>query len=109
MQRFHLDDTAIILIDQQVGTITWAATTPLELLRRNVIILASFAKGTEIPVVLTSSQETNIDVQSPLMPELQEILPDAYAARVPGDQPAQPRDGRRHHRRLYGRPRGQRA
>ncbi len=32
MQRFDLKDTAMILIDHQVGTITWAATTPLELL-----------------------------------------------------------------------------
>ena len=40
MQPFSLEDTAVILIDHQVGTNTWAATTPLELLQRNVIILA---------------------------------------------------------------------
>ena len=82
MQRFSLDDTAIILIDHQVGTNTWAATTPLDLLRRNVVILAKFAVGTGMPLVLTSSQETNVDVQGPLMPELSEIAPDAFAARV---------------------------
>ncbi len=62
MQQFNLDDTAMILIDHQVGTNTWAATTPLELLQRNVIILAKFATGTDMPLVLTSSQETNVDV-----------------------------------------------
>ncbi len=82
MQRFTLDDTAIILIDHQVGTNTWAATTPLELLQRNVVILAKFAVGTGMPLVLTSSQETNVDVQGPLMPELSEIAPEAFAARV---------------------------
>jgi nicotinamidase-related amidase len=80
--RFNIADTAVILIDHQVGTNTWASTTPLQLLQRNVIVLAKFAKGTGIPVVLTSSQETNINVQGPLMPELQEIQPEAFAARI---------------------------
>ena len=82
MFRFNLDDTAMILIDHQVGTNTWASSTPLQLLQRNVIILARFAQGTGMPVVLTSSRETNVDVQGPLMPELQSILPDAFAARI---------------------------
>lgn len=80
MQRFHIEDTTVILIDHQVGTNKWARTTSLDLLQRNVVILAKFAKGTGMPVVLTSSQETN--VQGPLMPELQEILPDVFAARI---------------------------
>lgn len=54
MLRFNLEDTAAILIDHQVGTNTWASSTPLQLLQRNVIILAKFAKGTGMPVVLTS-------------------------------------------------------
>lgn len=82
MQNFNIDDTAVILIDHQVGTNTWASTTPLQLLQKNVIVLAKFAKGTEMPVVLTSSQENNVDVQGPLMPELQEVLPEAFAARI---------------------------
>ena len=82
MKLFDIVDTAVILIDHQVGTNTWASTTPLPLLQRNVIILAKFAKGTGMPVVLTSSQETNLNLQGPLMPELQEILPEAFAARV---------------------------
>ena len=82
MKLFNIDDTAVILIDHQVGTNTWASTTPLALLQRNVIILAKFAKGTGMPVVLTSSQETNLNVQGPLMPELQQALPEAFAARI---------------------------
>jgi nicotinamidase-related amidase len=82
MNIFNIEDTAMILIDHQVGTNTWASTTPLALLQRNVIILAKFAKGTGMPTVLTSSQETNVNVQGPLMPELQEILPEAFAARI---------------------------
>jgi nicotinamidase-related amidase len=82
MKTFNIEDTAMILIDHQVGTNTWASTTPLELLQRNVIILAKFAKGTGMPTVLTSSQETNVNVQGPLMPELQEILPEEFASRI---------------------------
>jgi len=82
VKLFNIEDTALILIDHQVGTNTWASTTPLELLQRNVIILAKFAKGTGMPVVLTSSQETNLNVQGPLMPELQQILPEAFLARI---------------------------
>ena len=82
MLRFNLEDTAMILIDHQVGTMTWASTTPLALLQRNVIILAKFAKGAGMPTVLTSSQETNVNVQGPLMPELQETLPEEFAARI---------------------------
>ncbi|MCK7497782.1 MAG: hypothetical protein MZW92_48765 [Comamonadaceae bacterium] len=50
----------MILIDHQVGTNTWASEhAAAQLLQRNVIILAKFAKGTGMPLVLTSSQETN--------------------------------------------------
>lgn len=82
MNIFNVGDTAVILIDHQVGTNTWASTTPLSLLQRNVIVLAKFARGMGMPVVLTSSQETNVDFQGPLMPELQESLPEAFAARI---------------------------
>ncbi len=80
--RFNLTDTAMILIDHQVGTNTWAASTPLALLQRNVIILAKFAIGTGMPLVLTSSQETNVNVQGPLIPELAAIAPKEFAARI---------------------------
>lgn len=81
-KSFTPTDAAMVLIDHQVGTNTWASTTPLALLQRNVIILAKFAAGTGMPVVLTSSQETNVNVQGPLMPELVGVLPEAFAARI---------------------------
>jgi len=82
LKPFDLKDTAMILIDHQVGTNVWAASTPLALLQRNVVILAKFAKGTGMPLVLTSSQETNVNVQGPLMPELETIAPKEFAARI---------------------------
>jgi nicotinamidase-related amidase len=44
------------------------------------LALARAAKILQMPVILTSSQEERI--QGPLMPELAEILPDAFEARV---------------------------
>lgn len=85
MQRFKTQDSAMILIDHQVGTNQWASTTPLPLLQRNVIILAEFAKGTGMPLILTSSQETNLDAQGPLMPELKEIAPSEFESRIKRD------------------------
>lgn len=82
MKQFKPEDTAVILVDHQVGTMQWASSTPLTLLKRNTLILAKFAKGTGMPVVLTSSQETNINAQGPLMPELQAAVPEAFAARI---------------------------
>lgn len=82
MNTFNIDDTAMILIDHQVGTNTWASTTPLATLQNNVVMLAKFAKGCGMPVVLTSSQETNVNAQGPLMPELNDAVPEAFAARI---------------------------
>ena len=80
MDRFTIDDTMMALIDHQTGTNQWAVTTPLEVLERNVLALAKFAAGVGIPVVLTTSQESNI--QGPLMPELAELLPESFEQRI---------------------------
>ena len=65
---FTPSDSALLLIDHQVGTMQLIKNIPLEMVRRNTLALAKTAKILGIPVVLTSSQEQN--VQGPLMPEL---------------------------------------
>ena len=80
MARFKPEDTAMILIDHQVGTCSWIGSIDQAALKKNTAILAKFAKLTGMPVVLTSSQETN--KPGPLLPELQGALPEAYAARI---------------------------
>jgi nicotinamidase-related amidase len=55
-------------------------TLDVEQVKRNTIALAKAAKILGLPVVLTSSQEDRI--QQPLLRELAELLPEAYAARV---------------------------
>ena len=73
-------DTALLLIDHQVGTMQLIKNLPLDLVRRNTLALAKTATILKVPVVLTSSQEDR--VQGPLMPELAALLPAAFDARV---------------------------
>lgn len=75
-------DAAMAPIDHRVGAGTWAGTTPLAPLRRDATILAKLAAGTGRPVVLTSGQEEDVDVQGPPTPALRGVLPEAFAARV---------------------------
>ena len=82
MNYFNIKKSALILMDHQVGITTWGSTTPIALLRRNVLMLAAFAKGTNLPVLLTSNHETNRHVQGPLIPELEKTLPQAFATRI---------------------------
>ena len=80
MPTFTPADSALLLIDHQTGTMQLIKNIPLDVAKRNTLALAKTARILNIPVVLTSSQEQNL--QGPLLPELQQILPDAFAARV---------------------------
>ena len=77
---FNSQNTGMLLIDHQVGTIGWIQSLPIEDVKRNTIVLAKTARALNLPVVLTSSMEGN--QQGPLIPELQEILPQAFSARI---------------------------
>ena len=77
---FTSENSVMLLIDHQVGTMQLIKNIPLEVAKRNTLALAKTAKILNIPVVLTSSQEEN--VQGPLMPELKDILPKAFEKRI---------------------------
>ena len=77
---FSPKNSALLLIDHQLGTMQLIKNLPLDEVRRATLALAKTARILNIPVVLTSSQEGNI--QGPLMPELKEILPEAFAKRI---------------------------
>lgn len=73
-------DSAVLLIDHQVGTVGWVRSTDYEGLKSRALALARVAKALDIPLVLTSSQEDQI--QGPLLTELAEISPEEHANRV---------------------------
>lgn len=79
-ERFTAENAAMLLIDHQVGTMSWVASIPADEMKRNALMLAKTASILKMPVVLTSSQETN--VQGPLMDTLEAALPEAFAARI---------------------------
>ena len=82
-QYFTAENSALLLIDHQVGTMQLIKNIDKELAAKQSIALAKMAKMAKIlgmPVVITSSQEEN--AQGPILPEIAEILPEAYEARV---------------------------
>lgn len=77
---FSSDNSALLLIDHQVGTMLLIENIPLKVVKQNLLALAKTAKILNIPVILTSSQEEN--VQGALLPELKELLPEAFERRI---------------------------
>ncbi|EJL62772.1 isochorismatase family protein [Flavobacterium sp. CF136] len=80
MKQFTKDDTVMLLIDHQTGTLNFAANRPHEMIVSRTRALAKFATALNIPVVLTSSQEDH--AQGPLIQDLQDLLPQQYSDRV---------------------------
>ncbi|WP_421608576.1 isochorismatase family protein, partial [Agrobacterium tumefaciens] len=83
----------MLLIDHQIGTMAWTHSHDINLVKQNALKLARIAKAANIPTILTSSMEEQI--QGPLIPELKEILPEAFEARIkrPGIVNAMHHDG----------------
>lgn len=80
MEKFEVNNTVMLLIDHQVGTLNFTGSLPHEVIISRTRTLARMAKELGIPVVLTTSQEDK--VQGPLIPDLKEILPEAYEKRI---------------------------
>jgi nicotinamidase-related amidase len=77
---FTLENASLVLIDHQTGTMQLIKNMPLNVVKRNALALAKVAKILNMPIVLTSSQEEMF--QGPLLPELAQIVPEAFAARI---------------------------
>ena len=80
MKHFIKDNTILLLIDHQVGTIQWCANRSQELIKSRTRALARLGKDLGMPIVLTSSQEEN--AQGLLIQDLQDLLPKEYENRV---------------------------
>lgn len=77
---FTPDNAAMLLIDHQLGTMGWTHSHDINVVKANALKLARIAKALNLPVVLTASMEDQ--VQGQLMPELEQILPEAFAKRI---------------------------
>lgn len=79
-KAFNIEDTAVVLIDHQQGTCGWVHSVDRNLLEKNVKILATFATKMQMPLVLTSSMESN--VQGLLLDVIQSAAPESYQKRT---------------------------
>ncbi|MDF5964364.1 hypothetical protein P4055_10860 [Pseudomonas aeruginosa] len=79
-QKLKLEEVALASIDHQIGTMSWVQSTSFEEMKLNTLLTAKTAKGTKNTNKLTSSMEEH--AQAPLLPELQEILPDEFKERI---------------------------
>ena len=79
-KAFTPDNAAMLLIDHQLGTMGWTHSHDINLVKANALKLARITKALNMPAILTSSMEDQ--VQGPLMPELEQILPEAFAKRI---------------------------
>ncbi|ANH73493.1 isochorismatase family protein [Ralstonia insidiosa] len=77
---FSPDNAVMLLIDHQRGTIKLATSTPYEEIVRNTRALARTAIESDMPLVLTSSQEDHF--QGLLLDDIQHIAPQAYENRI---------------------------
>ena len=78
--QYTPENSALVLIDHQVGTLQFVHTMPAEDTLRNAVMLAKAAKAYDMPIVLTSSQEDHL--QGPIAPALQQVLPGEFNNRV---------------------------
>jgi nicotinamidase-related amidase len=82
LERLTPDNCAIVLIDQQTGTMLGVQDFRLDSFRRNVLTLAGAAKLHKLPTVLTGSYVEGPN--GPIMSELLEMFPDAPTIYRPG-------------------------
>lgn len=76
------DNSALLLIDHQTGTMLGVQDIRLDQFRSNVLALANIGKVFNLPTVLTASFVEGPN--GPLMPELAQLLPDAPVINRPG-------------------------
>ena len=79
-KQFTPENSALLLIDHQIGTMGWVRSSSLEEIKMNTVALAKAAKAVGMPLVLTSSMEDQH--QGPLFEELEQAAPEAFNARV---------------------------
>lgn len=79
-QPFNAQNSILLLIDHQVGTMSWVGSISFEEMKQNALMLAKSAAAIGMPAVLTSSMEEY--AQGPLLSELKDILPSEFENRV---------------------------
>ena len=78
--RFTAENAIMLLIEHQVGSLSGVRSSPINNVKRNVLMLAEAARILKFPVIMSSSSEDK--EKGPLISELAQILPEAFAMRI---------------------------
>ncbi|HAT31916.1 MAG TPA: hydrolase [Janthinobacterium sp.] len=81
-KRLNKDEAIVLLVDHQAGLMSLVRDIQPDQFKNNVLALADVASYFKLPTILTTSFEDGPN--GPLMPELQEIFPDAPFIARPG-------------------------
>ena len=65
------ENSALVLIDHQIGLYTGVRDIPIDELKHNIIGLVKAIKIFRIPIIVTTTTES---MWGPMIPELQELL-----------------------------------
>ena len=76
--RFSPTDSIILLVDHQSTTINWVKSLPKATVIASCRVLARMGVTFSIPLFLTTTMEEYV---GPTIPDIQEVAPDAFAAR----------------------------
>jgi len=77
---FNANNSTLLLIDHQVGTMGWVRSAKLSDIEMNTVVLAKVAKAINMPLIMTSSMEDQ--AQGLLFDELQKVAPEEYENRI---------------------------
>jgi nicotinamidase-related amidase len=77
-ERFTIQNSLVLLVDHQTGTIDWVKSLPKETVIASCRTLARVAIEYDIPLILTTTMEEYV---GPTMKDLQEVAPDAFEKR----------------------------
>jgi nicotinamidase-related amidase len=76
--RFAIDNSLILLVDHQTGTIDWVYSLPKATVIASCRVLARLAVELKIPLILTTTMEEYV---GPTIQDIQQVAPDAFAKR----------------------------
>ncbi|UPK96039.1 hypothetical protein LCI18_006974 [Fusarium solani-melongenae] len=82
-ERLNINDTVLLVVDHQVGLFDLARDFDPQLFYRNAIAHAALGKLFDIPVIITTSDETGPN--GPLPQEILDLYPDAPIIKRPGE------------------------
>lgn len=81
-EYFVTEDTIVMLVDHQVGTLGWVKSLPQETVVTNCRVLAKMALEYDMPLVLTTTVEDQVGTT---ILDIQQVAPEAYANRYKRD------------------------